>query len=140
MATQLTTRAEIPEEVSNIYIKEHLMMAEADNYFDCFARKLTIENNKGSRTVKVRRYNTLNPALNPLVEGQTPTGSKASVVTISKTLSQYGDFLTFTDVLETESIDDTLLDFCGVLGSQRGETKDILCRLELMQGTNVVYG
>ncbi len=140
MATVMTTRMNIPEEVGNVYIKEHLLMAVPNTVYDLFAKPLRIDKRSGTNFVKTRRYECLNPATTPLTEGQTPTGSKAVVKTIEKKLQQFGDFIRFTDRVKEESLDDLLLDLSGVLGTQRGETRDLLCQNELMQGTNVVYG
>lgn len=135
----LTTRLDIPEEVSNIYLMEHLMMETSENVMELFAKKLPVSSNKGTKTIRVRRLNTLNPATTPITEGVTPNGSKATVVNIDVRLNQYGDYVQFSDVINTTSLDDVILDLSKVTGQQKASTKNILCRNALLAGTNVVY-
>lgn len=135
----LTTKTEIPNEVSNVYIKEHLMM-ETDHFvFEQFARNFTIETKSGTPLMKVRRYNTLAPATTPLNEGVTPGGSKVTSVMVDIPVEQYGDFVEYTDVLDLTSADDIVLDFMRITGDQRFKTRNILCRNKLLAGTNVTY-
>lgn len=133
------SKVEIPDEVSNVYIKEHLMMETDEMVFEQFAKNLPLSNNKGSMTIRVRRLNTIDPAMTPLTEGVTPTGSKIAITNVDIPVKQYGDYTGYSDTLSTTSLDNTILDLSKVMGQQKGETKNKLCRNALLAGTNVVY-
>jgi N4-gp56 family major capsid protein len=62
-----------------------------------------------------------------------------SVTDITATVAQYGDFVTYSDVVDYESQDAVLTEFAEVLGDQAGDTLDQLARDVLAAGTTVVY-
>jgi len=93
----------------------------------------------GTNTIKFRRYGNLSAATTALTEGVTPSGSQMSVTDITANVSQYGDFVTFTDVVDYESKDAVLTEFAMILGDQAGDTLDQLARDVLAAGTTVTY-
>jgi len=62
-----------------------------------------------------------------------------SVTDITATVAQYGDFVTFSDVVDYESVDSTLTEFAEVLGDQAGDTLDQLARNVLAAATTITY-
>jgi N4-gp56 family major capsid protein len=92
-----------------------------------------------SAQIKFRRYSLLNAATTALTEGQTPSGSALSTTDVSATVSQYGDFITLTDDLLTQTEDPLILEMNDILGQQAGNTFDQLCRDVLVAGTSVQY-
>jgi len=98
-----------------------------------------IPQNSGTSTIKFRRYGNLSAATTALTEGVTPTGSSMSVTDITATVAQYGDFVTYSDVVSYESKDAILTEFAEVLGDQAGDTLDQLARDVLAAGTTVTY-
>jgi N4-gp56 family major capsid protein len=95
--------------------------------------------NKASKVAKFRRYNALALATTPLVEGVTPTGSKLTVTDVTATLSQYGDFVPFSDVIEDTHEDPFLQQLQEVLGEQAAQTVETIRYNILKAGTNVFY-
>ena len=63
-----------------------------------------------------------------------------SITDITASVSQYGDFVTLTDVVDYESTDPVLMEAGEVLGEQAGDTIDQLTRDVLNAGTSVTYG
>jgi N4-gp56 family major capsid protein len=104
-----------------------------------FGQVRDIPQKAGSSTIKFRRYGNLAAATTPLTEGVTPAGSQMSVTDITATVAQYGDFVTYSDVVDYESQDATLTEFAEVLGDQAGDTLDQLARDILAAGTTVTY-
>jgi len=98
-----------------------------------------IPQNSGSSTIKFRRYGNLSAATTALTEGVTPAGSAMSVTDITATVAQYGDFVTFSDVVSYESKDPILTEFAEILGDQAGDTLDQLARDVIAAGTTVTY-
>lgn len=92
-----------------------------------------------SDTILFRRYGLLTAATTALTEGQTPAGSSLSVTDVSATVSQYGDFVTLTDELETETEDPLILEVNDILGQQAGNTFDQIIRDVLAAGSSVQY-
>lgn len=78
-------------------------------------------------------------ATTPLVEGVTPTGSKLANQDYTVTLSQYGDYVTITDVVEDVHTDPILAQATDILGEQAALTVETLRFNVLKAGTNVFY-
>lgn len=136
----MSNRSIITPEVDAQYQSELLMRANFQLLHEQFAKDLSIEARGGSRVARFRRYVNINPATTPLTEGVSPSGSSPTIVNITKTLAQYGDFIPFNDVVTLESVDPVIAELSGISGDQMGETKDVLCRESLHAGTSVFYG
>ncbi len=134
-----TTRTEIPAEVNNFYIRELLENAVPAFVHLNFAMVKDLPANSGTDTVKFRRYGLLAAQTTPLVEGVTPVGKQLSVTDLTAQVSYYGDYVTLTDVVQTESIDPVLTVTAGQLGEQAGDSLDQICRDVMVAGTNVQY-
>jgi len=80
-------------------------------------------------------------ALTPLTEGVTPAGSKLDSKDYTVELDQYGDFITFTDVIEDthEDMPALLREMTDILGEQAAHTIETLRFNVLKAGTNVFY-
>jgi len=102
-----------------------------------FGQVRDIPQKAGSSTIKFRRYGNLAAATTPLTEGVTPAGSQMSVTDITATVAQYGDFVTYSDVVDYESQDATLTEFAEVLGDHRGVTHEQYARDMLTAGPTV---
>ncbi len=92
-----------------------------------------------TKTIKFRRYESLDPATTPLTEGVTPTGKTRTKTDYVATLQQFGDFVMTTDVIRDVHEDPILMDNSEALGEQAGQTIDILRAGILVAGTNVIY-
>ena len=105
---------------------------------DQFGQKRPIPKN-GGKTIEFRKFSPLAKATTPLTEGVTPDGKSLEVSTITATVSQYGDYITQSDVLELTALDNTILEATKLLGKQAGATLDTIVRDILVAGTNVSY-
>ncbi|MBQ2468966.1 MAG: N4-gp56 family major capsid protein, partial [Clostridia bacterium] len=105
---------------------------------DQFGQKRPIPKN-GGKTIDFRKFDALPKASAPLTEGVTPDGQRLSVSSVTATVSQYGDYITQSDVLELTALDNTILEATKLLGRQAGLTLDSITRNELLKGTNVNY-
>ena len=79
-------------------------------------------------------------ATTPLTEGVTPDGKKLDWATVTATVSQYGDYVTTSDMLDMTAIDNNITEAGRVLGDQAGISLDGVVREILNAGTNVQYG
>lgn len=105
---------------------------------DQFAQKRPIPKN-GGKNIEFRKFSNLPKALTALTEGVTPDGKRLDVTTITATVSQYGDYITQSDVLELTALDNTILEATKLLGRQAGLTLDTVTRNVLQSGTNVMF-
>lgn len=80
-------------------------------------------------------------AITPLTEGVTPAGSTLDNKDYTVEMSQYGDFLEFTDVIEDthEDMPQLLREMTDILGEQAAHTLETLRFNVLKAGTNVFY-
>lgn len=135
----ITTRGQIPAEVSAFYDRTLLERGIPSYVHTRFAQVKDIPRMAGVSTVKFRRYASLTAQTTPLAEGITPSGSELSVTDITATVEQYGDYVTVTDVVTYESQDAVLMEAAELLGEQAADTIDQITRDVLAAGTNVYY-
>ncbi len=93
----------------------------------------------GGKTIEWRRWSKFKKALKPLVEGVTPDGSPIDVGKITKTVEQFGDYTTVSDILELTAIDNVIVEVTARHAENAGVTLDTIVRNELVSGTNVLY-
>lgn len=103
-----------------------------------FGQNRPLKTRNGNQ-IKFRRYERLTANTTPLVEGVTPTGSSLSVTDATATLTQLGDYVTITDMVDLTNQDPVLTEAGMVLGEQAGTSVDQLRRDVLVAGTNVIY-
>ncbi len=122
------------------YYSDYLIdNAEPALVHDMFAQKVNIPAGNG-KTIQFRKYNPLPKLDTPMAEGVTPSGQTMNATTVNATVSQYGGYVEFTDMLLMTSIDNNLCTATKLLGSQAGRTLDTISREVLAGGTNVQYG
>lgn len=136
MAT--TGTSQIPAGVSAFYDRNLLERAVPSFIHDLFGQMRNIPKGN-SDTIKFRKYSALTAATTALTEGVTPTGSQLSVTDSTATLSQYGDYVTLTDIVQTDVEDNVIKEATDVLGEQAGDTYDQVWRDVLVAGTSVRY-
>ena len=135
---QTTLLPGLSAEMKTFYDMTLIDEAQANLVHDQFGQKRPIPKN-GGKTIEFRKFAPLAKALTPLTEGVTPDGKSLEVSTITATVSQYGDYITQSDVLELTSLDNTILEATKLLGRQAGLTLDTIVRNVLQSGTNVTY-
>ena len=135
---QTTLLPGLSAEMKTFYDMTLIDEAQAALVHDQFGQKRPIPKN-GGKTIEFRKFAALTKALTPLTEGVTPDGKGLTVSTITATVSQYGDYITQSDVLELTSLDNTILEATKLLGRQAGLTLDTIVRNVMQSGTNVTY-
>ena len=101
-------------------------------------KKVSLPENKG-RTIEFRRWKRL-ADIGVLTEGVIPTGKKMSIVAITVSLVQYGDYVAISDLLDAHGIEDTKLGAVEELGAAAGLTLEKTVRNTLMGSTNIIFG
>ena len=125
-------------EMKTFYDKTLIELAGPALVHDQFAQKRPIPRN-GGKTIEFRRFNALPKALKPITEGVTPKGSRLTVVPVTATVDQYGDYVELSDMLEMTSIDPMVVEATKQLADQAGRTLDTIVRNQIIGGTNVNY-
>lgn len=123
----LTTTTQVDPAVGIFYDRVLLKRAVPALVHDRFAQKKGIKSKSGT-TIKFRRYNSLTVAKTPLQEGVTPPGQQLSKTDLTAQVSQYGDFVHVTDVVDLTVEDAVLTETAILLGEQMGETLDEITR------------
>jgi len=136
MATTTTTQVAPGNQA--FYDRNLLTRAVPADVHGRFGQKRPIAKKNGNQ-IKFRRYSALAPALTPLTEGVTPSGSSLAVTDIVATLAQYGDYVVLSDVVDMVNQDPVITEATEVLGDQAGITIDQVRRDVLVAGTNVAY-
>ena len=135
---QTTLLDGLSPEMKTFYDMTLIDEASANLVHDQFGQKRPIPAN-GGKTIEFRKFAPLAKATTPLTEGVTPDGKSLTVSTITATVSQYGDYITQSDVLELTALDNTIIEATKLLGKQAGATRDTVVRNALQAGTNVTY-
>ena len=135
---QTTLLPALAPEVKTFYDKNLIEEASAVLVHDQFGQKRPIPKN-GGKSIEFRKFASLPKALTPLTEGVTPDGKSLNVTAINAEVSQYGDFVVISDVLDLTAIDPIGVETSTLLGNQMGLTMDTVVRNVLNAGTNVSY-
>lgn len=94
---------------------------------------------RSTKTVKFRRYNSLDNTPKYLVEGVTPTANKLTATDVTAVVKQMGDRITITDVVMDTHEDPVLREGTMVLSEQAAQMVERM-RFEILRaGTNVMY-
>ncbi len=136
--TNTTGSAELSAENKTYYDMTLIDEASPMLIHDQFAQKRDIPKNGGKR-IEFRKFASLPKATAPLTEGVTPDGKNIKVTTIEAEVSQYGDYVVLSDVLELTAIDNTIVETTKALGRQAGITLDTITRNQLHLGNLVYY-
>lgn len=88
-------------------------------------------------TQKFRRYERLSAATTPITEGVTPSGSSPTTTDYTATLSQYGDYLELTDVIDDLHTDPVLREFSAIIGEQAALTVETVAFGIIKAGTTL---
>lgn len=136
--TNKTTDSGLSDEMKTYYEKRLIDLAEPKLVHNQFGDKYPIPRN-GGKTIEFRKFAPLAKAMTPISEGVTPTGNQLNVSAITAEISQYGDYIETSDILDLTAIDNVIVQSTKILGSQAGRTLDSVTRDVLAGGTNVIY-
>lgn len=136
MAT--TNYSSLSQRTTAFAAKEMLAHAEPILVLSKFGMAKPMPKNKAD-TVKFRRPIPLALATTPLTEGVPPTSKAMQYEDVTVQLSQYGDVVEITDVVEDLAEDPVLKDSAMLCGEQAAETIETLMWGVISAGTNVFY-
>lgn len=134
----LNTYGDISPRTAAFAQKELLKRALPYLVFERFGQGRPIPGNS-TKTTKWRRYEALDNTPKALVEGVTPNPSKLVATDVTATLTQYGDGITITDVIQDTHEDPVFSEAQTILGEQAAQMIERVRYGVLRAGTNVIY-
>jgi len=135
--SNVTTTSEVSAGAEVYFDKQLLARARPKLIHNLFGQRKRLPS-RTSKTAKFRRQVNLTPNTTPLSEGVTPAGKQLQVIDIQADVSQYGDYITVTDVVQYTVDSPTLNDNAKLLGQQMGESVDQVT-MEELEATASVY-
>lgn len=136
--TNVTTDSGLTAEMKTYYDKTLLETAEPNLVHNQFGVQKPIPKGNG-KVIEFRCFDDLPKKTTELVEGVTPDGKKLNVTSITAEVSQYGDYVAVSDMLNLAAIDPVIAQATRKIAKQAGMTLDTLTRDVLAAGTNVQY-
>ena len=125
--SQYTTTTQVDPAVGVVYDRVLLMAPQPKYIYTKYAEKRSIGTKQGT-TIKFRRFARLSAAKTILSEGITPNGSQLSKVDLTATVTQHGDYVTLTDVVQLTVENDLVAKTMELQNDQVNNTTDQLCR------------
>lgn len=138
MSFGITTYGDIGTRVGIYAVAKFLSHAEPVEVLAKFGMNEPLPKNKG-QVVKWRRMVPFAVNTEALVEGVTPAPNQVQFETVSTQISEYGSWVSFTDVIVDTHEDPVLNNIVTGLGEQAGATREAIIWEELIGGTSVIY-
>lgn len=138
MSFGLTTFGDISPRVGIYAVANFLEHVQPVLVLEKFGKHEALPKNKGQLIVW-RRFVPFEINTTALVEGVTPAPNMLQYEDVSTVISQYGGWVTFTDVILDTHEDPNLQKISMGLGEQAAAVKEAIIWAELTGGTNVLY-
>lgn len=138
MAFGITTYGDISPRVGIYAVANFLEHALPVLVLEKFARTEQLPKNSGT-VIKWRRFVPFEINTQALVEGVTPAPNQLQYEDLTSIVSQYGGWVSFTDVIADTHEDPNLQKITMGLGEQAASTKEAIIWDELIGGTSVLY-
>lgn len=129
---------DIGSRVGVVLVAKMLEHARPITILEKFGSTQPLPANKGL-TLKWRRPIPLQVSPVALTEGVTPAPSAFDYVDVTATISQYGGWIAFTDVVKDTHEDPNIQVMAELLGEAAATTKELLIWNTLRAGTNIIY-
>ncbi len=138
MPNVVNTYASVAPAALTFYEKHLIANAEPVLVHNQFGQKRPIPANSGKK-INFRKYSKLPKATTALTEGVTPEGQELIKTFVEATVSQYGAYVAYSDMLPLADIDKDMTEVNKLLGMNAGETLDYITAQVLASGTNAFY-
>ena len=140
MAVERLGAGGMANEMMQFYDKKLLSVAQLDTVFMNYGVKRPIPA-RGGKSIQFRRFEkiTITAGSYTLTEGTAPVETQATVSNVAATISQYGQYLKVSDVLETQGYDPVIAEFSEKFGLAMAEGLDVVVRDGLSSATTLQY-
>ncbi len=138
MATQQLGIAGLTSEARTFYDKVLLGRNDPDWVYEKWGLKKSIPA-RGGNNLQMRQFVRPPSNTTALVEGTPPSATNPTVIGITISVAQYGQYMLGSDVVETQSIDPQITEWTSVFSDVMHDTRDLVVRASITGGTNVAY-
>jgi len=125
-------------EDKEFFIRKMLVRATPKLLHNQFANKDYIPSRSGL-SVEWRRFSTIAASTTALTEGTAGSETIPTVVTITATVQQFGQYFKSTDIVANQAIDDIRAEGSEALGETLGNSYDQLTRAVWNAGTTIQF-
>src|SRR5687767_11263508 len=120
------------------WVRRMLIRATPKLFYNQFSNKEYIPAN-GGLNAQWRRFETIPASTTAIVEGSFPAETVPTVVTITATVQQYGQYFRSSDLVKAQAFDDIRAEGSEALGETMGNSYDQLTRAVWVAGTTVQF-
>lgn len=120
------------------FVRKMLVRAQPKLLFNQFSEKDFIPS-RGGQSAEWRRLSAFSTTTTALTEGTAGSETVPTVVNVTATVSQYGQYFRSTEIVLNQAIDDIKSEAADALGEVMGQSLDILTRNTWTGGTTVQY-
>lgn len=138
MANDVQALTSFSIEKKTFYERALLESLKESFKFYNLGKKTKLPKHNGN-TISWRKFLDLQVPTSPLTEGVIPNANKLEIVEYASTVSQYGDWIPFTDVIDYEGFDPVVAETAKLFGTQIGDMVNGLIVDKLSQTCNVSY-
>ncbi len=138
MSYQGTTYSDISPRTNVYAVAKMLATAQNQLVLEQFAKQEKMPKNK-TQTIKWRRPVLFDVSATTLTEGVTPAPQVFEYEDVYTSISQYGAYVPFTDVIQDTHEDPVLNDISKNCGMQAAATKELIIWNAIVAGNNVIY-
>jgi len=138
MSYQGNVYGDISTRVGVVAVAKFLAHAQNELFLEQYAMQEMIPQNKG-QTLKWKRAVPLAVSPVALTEGVTKAPKMYEDEEVSVSISQYGEYLGLTDVIQDTHEDPVLNKMTEVLGQNAGATKELILWNTISAGTQVIF-
>lgn len=138
MNTNTTGTSALAPTIQTYFDKQLLANAKPNLVHNQFGQKRPIPKGSGKK-INFRKFSKLPKATTALTEGVTPDGNSMTITQVEATVSQYGAYITTSDMLQLSSIDPVVTENNKILAMNAAETLDYITAQILAAGTNALY-
>ena len=133
------TGVQLTPQLIEVYDKLRLETIPPNMIWSKYGQERFVPSGTGARQTFVYRWKNLGVATTPLTEGVTPGGSTVQREKVQMGVEQFGDYISYTDLLDLFDVMNVKSEFLDLQDVQAGRTLDNVCRDGLVGGTNVVF-
>ncbi len=140
MAIELLGVNGMTNEMKQFYSRDLLSVAMMNLAFYNYGAKKPIPA-RGGKSIEWRRFEKIGLIAGSytLTEGTPPTVSQGTVSNVTATISQYGQFMQISDILETQAFDPVISEWTEKFGIAMAEGIDIVIRDIVDATTTIQY-
>lgn len=138
MGPATTTTANLSQQIMTYYNKQMLVRLMNELHFAQLGVKKPLPSNSGKSMV-FNRYTNFSAATTALTDGTIPAAQTLASSNLTATVSQYGAWVSISDLIQVEAISDVVVNCVDVLKYQAALTIDTIIRNAINSNGTITY-